>query len=143
MAKESDLSKARARFEKARADNAAELASDYAELIEDLIKETGEARAVDLASRMGVSHVTVSKALQRLMRDGYVTYKPYRSIFLTEQGKALAAASRERHNLVLQFLHWLGVPPDIAEQDAEGLEHHLSEATLAALKKKLHASKVT
>lgn len=139
MAKESDLSKARARFEKARADNAAELASDYVELIEDLINETGEARAVDLASRMGVSHVTVSKALQRLMRDGLVTYRPYRSIFLTEQGQALAAASRERHTIVLQFLNWLGVPPEAAEQDAEGLEHHLSADTLQALKRKLEA----
>ena len=53
---------------------------------------------------MGVSHVTVSKTLQRLAREGYVTYRPYRSIFLTEAGKQFAAATRERHRLVLELL---------------------------------------
>lgn len=128
-----------ARYEKARADNASELAADYVELIEDLIEEVGEARAVDLAARMGVSHVTVSKGLQRLMRDGLVTYRPYRSIFLTEAGKELAAAARERHIVVLRFLQWLGVSEQTAELDAEGMEHHLSEETLSALRQKLDA----
>lgn len=114
-----------------------EVAADYVELIEDLTQEFGEARAADLASRMGVSHVTVSKTLQRLVRDGLVTYRPYRSIFLTDQGRMLAESARERHLLVLRFLDWLGVAPSIAEQDAEGLEHHLSEETLCALRSRM------
>jgi DtxR family manganese transport transcriptional regulator len=114
-----------------------ELAADYVELIEDLTHEFGEARAADLATRMGVSHVTVSKTLQRLVRDGFVTYRPYRSIFLTETGKELARAARERHHLLLRFLEWLGLPPIICEQDAEGMEHHISEETLCALRARL------
>jgi DtxR family manganese transport transcriptional regulator len=121
-------------FEKARADHAIETAADYVELVQDLVEETGEARAVDLAVRMGVSHVTVSKTLQRLAREGFVTYRPYRSIFLTDAGKALAAATRERHRLVLELLRRLGVPAAIAEQDAEGMEHHASETTLSAIR---------
>ena len=129
----------RRRYAKARADNAQEIAADYVELVEDLSREFGEARAADLAARMGVSHVTVSKALQRLVRDGLVTYRPYRSVFLTDAGKALAAHARERHETVLRFLLWLGVPSDAAEQDAEGMEHHLGEETLRALRAKLES----
>ena len=122
-----------ARFKRARADAAFELAADYLELIEDLIAEFGEARATDLATRMGVSHVTISKALQRLARDGYVKYRPYRSIFLTDEGKRIAKAAREKHVTMLSFLLQIGVPPDIAEQDAEGMEHHVSPETLTAI----------
>ena len=122
-------------FSKTRADHAIESASDYAELIQDLIEETGEARAVDLANRLGVSHVTVSKTLQRLAKEGLVSYRPYRSIFLTDQGRELAHAARERHRLVLGLLTKLGVPPEIAEQDAEGMEHHTSATTLKAIER--------
>ncbi len=125
------------RYRKARADAATELAADYLELIEDLITECGEARATDLAVRMGVSHVTISKALQRLMRGGFVTYRPYRSIFLTDSGRAIAKAAREKHLTMLNFLLSIGVPADIAEQDAEGMEHHVSSETLSAMNKHL------
>jgi len=104
-------------------------------LIESLIAETGEARAVDLAERLGVSHVTVSKTIQRLQREGFVTTQPYRSIFLTDKGREVAAASRERHDLVLRFLLALGVPADVAEIDSEGIEHHVSVATLDAMRR--------
>ncbi|HVT10707.1 MAG TPA: manganese-binding transcriptional regulator MntR [Fimbriimonadaceae bacterium] len=121
------------RFRKARADASMELAADYLELIEDLISECGEARATDLAARMGVSHVTISKALQRLARDGFVTYRPYRSIFLTDAGRQIAKSAREKHVSMLSFLVAIGVPPDIAEQDAEGMEHHISPETLHSI----------
>ncbi len=123
------------RFQRTRDDHSRENAEDYVELIESLIEETGEARAVDLAERLGVSHVTVSKTVKRLQREGYVTSQPYRSIFLTEKGRQVALASRERHELVLQFLLALGVPDDIAETDTEGIEHHVSEGTLLAMRR--------
>ena len=123
------------RFSRTRADHSRELAEDYVELIDELITEKGEARAVDLADRLGVSHVTVSRTVRRLMRDGYVSAEPYRSIFLTDEGKALAAASRERHDQVVAFLIALGVPHEVAESDAEGIEHHVSQQTLAAMRR--------
>ncbi len=122
-------------FSKTRADHALESAADYVELIADLIEETGEARAVDLAGRLGVSHVTVSKTLKRLARENLVTARPYRSIFLTDAGKKLAEDTRERHRLVLGLLNALGVPPEVAEQDAEGMEHHVSTTTLQAIER--------
>ncbi len=105
------------------------------ELIDDLINATGEARLVDLATRMGVSQPTVSKALARLQRDGYITSEPYRSIFLTEKGKELAESSRTRHDIVFQFLRAIGVSAEAARRDAEGMEHHVSEETLQIFKK--------
>jgi DtxR family manganese transport transcriptional regulator len=115
--------------------HASELAEDYAETIADLIAESGEARVVDIARRIGVSHVTVVRTVARLQRDGLVTAKPYRAIFLTDSGEKLAAKSRERHRVVVDFLLSLGVPPAVAHADAEGIEHHVSPQTLAAFEK--------
>lgn len=118
-----------------RADHSCELAEDYVELIADLIRQTGEARAVDLARRLGVTHVTVNKTVARLQRERLVRTAPYRSIFLTDRGRRLAEKARARHELVVRFLRAVGVPPAEAETDAEGIEHHLSQATLRALKR--------
>lgn len=117
----------------ARQQNAAETAEDYVELIDDLIREHGEARAVDLANRLGVSHVTVTKTIQRLQREGLVRTEPYRAIFLQPQGRKLAEVCRNRHELVVNFLLAIGVDEATAQLDAEGIEHHVSEATLAAM----------
>lgn len=112
-----------------------ELAEDYVELIDDLIQERGEARIVDIAKALGVSHVTVSKAVNRLMDAGLVHSEPYRSVFLTEAGKMLADEARERHRIVEAFLVALGVPSRQASLDAEGIEHHVSKITLEAMQR--------
>lgn len=112
-----------------------ERAEDYAEAIADQIAQTGEARVVDLARAMGVSHVTVVRTLARLRRDGLVEAQPYRSIFLTPAGEVVAKASQKRHRVVVAFLAALGVPKRIAERDAEGIEHHVSAETLAAMER--------
>jgi len=122
-------------FRRVRDAHQSELAEDYVELIADLIGEMGEARVVDLAERLGVTKATVNNAIQRLQRDGLVTSQPYRAIFLTDKGHALAIASRERHQVVRDLLMALGVDADTAEADAEGIEHHVSEPTLAAFRK--------
>ncbi len=118
------------RFERVREAHANELSEDYVEAIDDLITERGEARVVDLAHHFGVSHVTVSRTLGRLQRDGLVLTKPYRPVHLTPAGRSLAKTSRQRHQIVLAFLLWLGVPARAAEIDAEGVEHHVSAPTL-------------
>lgn len=126
---------AAAGYRRTRSDHARELAEDYVELVDDLIRETGEARAVDLARRLGVTQVTVTKTVERLKREGLVTSEPYRSIFLTPEGKKLADFTRARHQSVLEFLIALGVPRTDAEVDAEGIEHHISPRTLDAMRR--------
>jgi DtxR family manganese transport transcriptional regulator len=124
-------------LQRTREENAQEIAQDYAEMIAELIATTGEARVTELARRLGVTHVTVNRTIQRLRRNGLVTALPYRSIFLTAAGEKLSKVSRRRHEIVSEFLKSLGVPNDIAHADAEGMEHHVSRETLAAFAKHL------
>ena len=119
-----------AAFRRMRDARSSEVAEDYVELVSDLIAETGSARLTDLADCLGVAPATAAKALQRLQRDGLVETKPYRSIALTPAGETMAAASRERHRIVHEFLIALGVTGETAEADAEGIEHHVSPETL-------------
>lgn len=118
------------RFEAVRLAHQSEVVEDYVELIADLINQNGAARAVEIAERLGVTQPTVSKNLARLKREGLILHEPYRSIRLTEAGGKLAEACRKRHRIVVDFLVALGVPEDIAEHDAEGIEHHVSAETL-------------
>jgi len=112
-----------------------ELIEDYVELIADLLQAKGEARAVELAQRMGVTQATVGKMIRRLDEAGLVTSQPYRSIFLTDAGIRMAQVSRKRHLVVLRFLRALGVSETTARQDAEGVEHHVSEETLELMQR--------
>jgi DtxR family manganese transport transcriptional regulator len=127
------------RHASARSARAGAVAEDYVEIIADLLARDGEARPTDIARRLGVSHATAVKTVARLKRDGLVRAKPYRGVFLTEAGEILARRVRERHELVLAFLLAVGVPPDAAKADAEGIEHHVSDETLAAFSRHLEA----
>jgi len=118
-------------FRQVREAHRRELIDDYVELISDLINEVGEARQVDMAARLGVSQPTVAKMLKRLASVGLIEQIPWRGIFLTPEGEKLAQESRERHQIVENFLLAIGVSAEIARRDAEGMEHHVSEETLA------------
>ena len=121
--------------QRTRRDHATETAEDYVEAVFDFHQEQGRCRASDLAARFAVSHVTVSKIIRRLAREGLVETEPYGPIALTPQGEKLARQSRRRHEVVYQFLLSLGVSEQSAAVDAEGIEHHVSPETLRAMKK--------
>jgi DtxR family manganese transport transcriptional regulator len=70
-----------------------------------------------------------------LAEEGLVTLRPYRGIFLTRAGAAVARQAREKHRVVERLLIALGVSAHIARHDAEGIEHHVSDETLEAFKK--------
>jgi DtxR family transcriptional regulator, manganese transport regulator len=120
------------RFGKMRSAQSTALLEDYAELIADLFASEGEARPTDIARRLGVSHATAIKSISRLKRAGLATARPYRGVFLTAKGHALAERVRLRHRLVVDLLRALGVPAEAAEADAEGIEHYVSQSTLKA-----------
>jgi len=120
------------RFGAARTARSAALLEDYVELIDDLMATGGEARAVDIARRLGVTHTTAVKSIARLKREGLATSRPYRGVFLTPAGEAMAKRVRARHRLIVDLLLAVGVPPEAAESDAEGMEHYASEASLEA-----------
>ncbi|MBT1160241.1 manganese-binding transcriptional regulator MntR [Aminobacter anthyllidis] len=119
-------------FRQTRNNRRSELVEDYVELIADLLDHDHEARQVDIAQRLGVAQPTVAKMLKRLATEGLVQQRRYRGIFLTVEGKNLAEKSRERHQIVEAFLCALGISPETARIDAEGIEHHVSAETLRA-----------
>jgi DtxR family manganese transport transcriptional regulator len=124
-----------AAFKRVRADHSAEVAQDYVEMIADLIDERGEARCTDIALRLGVANATVVKTLRRLQNAGLVSQEPYRAIFLTGEGWKMAEDGKRRHAIVERFLLALGVGPETARIDSEGIEHHVSTETLRAMAK--------
>jgi DtxR family manganese transport transcriptional regulator len=119
-----------ASFKKVRLDHAAETAEDYVEAVSDIVHHRGECRVRDLAAHMGVSHVTVTRIIARLEECELVTTEPYRPIRLTAKGERLAADSRRRHEIVLEFMLALGVPEADARRETEGIEHHVGQVTL-------------
>ena len=149
-------------FQAARAAQARVLLEDYVELIADLLQpadpfDRGEAGPPGgdegpgeagghgsvgpsrIARRLGVSHASAIKCIGRLCRAGLAETRPYRGVSLTEAGEAMAATVRRRHRIVLDLLVTLGVPTEAARADAEGIEHHVSSATLDAFERFLAA----
>jgi DtxR family transcriptional regulator, manganese transport regulator len=122
-----------AAFSRTRADHSRELAHDYCELIAELIDEKGEARGTDIALRLGVANATVAKTMKRLAEQGLVEQEPYRAIFLTAEGWKIAEDGKRKHAIVQNFLLALGISAEVAEVDAEGIEHHVSAETLKAM----------
>ena len=120
------------RFGRARKARATSMLEDCTELIADLRAANGVARMTDIASHLGVAHPTAVKTIARLKREGLAVSEPYRGVFLTEAGEAMAERSRARHRLVVDLLIAVGAPRDAAEADAEGIEHYVSRATLDA-----------
>lgn len=123
-----------ARFRRTRADHRDETAEDYVEAVAELIAQGGEARVKDLAEMMGVSHVTVSRIVGRLKKKELLDTARGKPITLTSAGRRLAEKCRRRHEAVLAFLLAAGVPKKQAELDAEGIEHHVSDQTIAKLR---------
>ena len=127
--------------ERIRSDHASETAEDYVEAILDVIEEKEVCRAVDLAKKFQVTHVTVNKTVKRLVRDGFVTAEPYAPIELTAKGRKTALLSRDRHEVVYQFLISLGVSETTAATDSEGIEHHVSAETLQIMRNEIDVRK--
>ena len=131
----SDEDQRAAPFRRTREAHQSEVAEDYVELIAELGGDGGGARGVDIARRLGVTQATVASTVARLQRAGLVVSEPYRLIFLTEEGHELAKRCRRRHEVVFAFLRSIGVSEEAARRDAEGIEHHVGEETLAALER--------
>ncbi len=107
---------------------------DYLEIILQLQQEKRVARVRDIAARKKVSNASVSNALSRLARDGYVLHEAHEFVELTDRGAELARRVLRRHEFLERFLHdVLLVSPECAEADACAIEHHVSAETLERL----------
>ena len=108
---------------------------DYLEIISELVELKGYATTLDISRYMNVSPPSVTKMLQKLDEKGYLEYEKYHGINLTEKGKRLADTIRQKHGILLDFFEILRVGKDIADQDVEGIEHHLNPKTIKQLRK--------
>lgn len=106
---------------------------DYLERILELIDSKGYARVVDIATSLKISQASVTNMVQRLDSDGLLKYEKYRGLVLTAAGEALARNIAQRHEQLTAFLQLLGVDQRVIDHDVEGMEHHVSPATLRAL----------
>jgi DtxR family transcriptional regulator, manganese transport regulator len=124
-----------------RKQHEAEAAQDYCEVIAELLDSGVEARVGRIAARFGLSHVTVSRVVRRLASEGYGVAPARAPLGLTARGRALATEARARHEIVVEFLRAIGVDEATAQADAEGIEHHVSPATLRAMSHVAHANR--
>jgi Mn-dependent DtxR family transcriptional regulator len=106
---------------------------DYLEQILELINTKGYARVVDIAERLSISQASVTNMVQKLDADGLLKYEKYRGLVLTTAGEELARNITYRHQLLSDFLQLLGLAPDVIYHDVEGMEHHVSPATVHAI----------
>ncbi len=143
MAKKSSASKKRTAnpHARTRSDHSLETAEDYVEAIADILQVKDVCRINDLAKHFAVSHVTVHRIISRLQGEGLVETEPYRPVTLTSQGKLIAELSRKRHEIVYQFLLTIGVTPEMAAIDTEGIEHHVSPETLDKMELWINSTK--
>ena len=108
---------------------------DYLEVISELVDMKGYAATLDISRYMNVSAPSVTKMLQRLDEGGFLEYEKYHGINLTKKGVQIAEGIRQNHGILLEFFEILGVGYDTANQDTEGIEHHLNPKTIKQLRK--------
>lgn len=106
---------------------------DYLEVIYELVQQKGYATTVDISSYLNVSSPSVTKMMQKLDETGYLNYEKYRGIKLTNEGIRIARNIRNRHGLLAEFFMIIGVDEETANNDAEGIEHHLHPETMKKL----------
>ncbi len=108
---------------------------DYLEVIAELVELKGYATTLDISRFMNVSPPSVTKMLQKLDEKKYLEYEKYHGINLTHIGRQVADTIRRKHSTLLEFFEILNVGKGIANQDTEGLEHHLNDKTIRQLRK--------
>lgn len=113
-----------------------ESGEDYLETILLLNRKTGYVRSIDIANELNYSKPSISRAMNILKEDGFITVENGGQIVLTEQGRAKAEAVYERHVTITAFFEdLLGVSPENAEHDACKIEHIISDESYDKLKK--------
>ena len=111
-----------------------ESAEDYLEAMLMMREQHGYIRSVDVADRLSVTKPSVSYAVKRLRENGYLLMDPDGRITLTDKGEEIAQRIYTRHRVLSEYLIEIGVPAEIAREDACKIEHDISEETLAAIR---------
>ena len=113
--------------------NIYESAEDHLERILMLLEQKGYVRSVDIAAGLNVSKPSVSVAMKKLRENGYINMGEDSLISLTDKGYAIARKIYDRHQKLTRYLVQLGVPEEIAREDACRMEHDISQETFEAI----------
>lgn len=112
-----------------------ESGEDYLEAVLELEKKNGVVRSVDVATLLGVTKPSVSRAMSNLKEAGYISMETYGDISLTQKGREYALKVLDKHRILAAFFEQvLGVDSDIAQKDACRAEHILSNETMEKLR---------
>lgn len=107
---------------------------DYLTAIFRNLDDAGEIKPNLLAEKLEISNAAVTDMLRKLSRDGFVDYKKYKSIKLTNDGESYAKNMLRRHRIWEVFLHQtLGMSWDKVHEEAEKLEHSSSDELINLL----------
>lgn len=109
-------------------------AENYLETIYMLQKNKGSCRSVDIANELGFSKPSVSIAMKNLRENGFIEVMGDGNIQLLPPGRKIAEELFERHTMLTECLITLGVPKDIAVEDACRIEHVISKQSFDAIK---------
>lgn len=112
-----------------------ESAENYLETILTLSKKHPAVRSIDIATEMNFSKPSVSVAMKHLRENNFIEVSSEGYITLTEKGMEIATSVYERHTLISNWLISLGVNPEVAVNDACGMEHQISDESFQAMKK--------
>ncbi len=107
---------------------------DYLEAILILQKKNSFVRSSDVADYLKVTRPSVSRAIGILKSGGFLLMNEDKTLALTDVGKEIARQVYERHCVLKAHLVSLGVDPEIAEQDACGIEHIISHESFEKIK---------
>ena len=111
-----------------------ESAENYLETILMLSKKLPVVRAVDIANELGYKKSSVSIAMKHLREKEHITVSDAGFITLTESGLEIAEMIYERHEMLTMALTSIGVPAEIAAEDACRIEHVISKESIEALR---------
>jgi len=123
-------------------ENRTDRMEDYLEVIYELVLQKGYATTVDISENLNVSSPSVTSMVKKLHETEFLKYERYRGMSLTDKGIEVAKAISKRHRVLAELFKILGVQDDVANKDAEGIEHNLHTETLRRLEEFVRDIKV-
>ena len=109
-------------------------AEDYLEAILNVTEDKGYAKIKDIAAALSVTPPSVIEMVKKLDKKGFVVYRKYDGITLTDSGMEIASVIKDRHETIKAFLEIIDVPENVAEEDACTMEHELHTVTTKQIK---------
>lgn len=114
--------------------NLSRKAEDYLEAVYVISQEKGHVRIRDICKELGTKPPSVVEMVKKLNDRGYLVYKKNEGVYLTAEGEEIGRIIKDRHDTIFAFLKFIGVPEQVADEDACVIEHELHTKTVEQIK---------